>query len=59
MIDWNLRTLATKADLQAGLADLRTGLAELRADLYRALWLQTGAIVVAGLLTIVQVVGAN
>jgi len=38
--------LATKADL-----------ADLRADLYRALWLQTGAIVaaVAGLLAIVQV----
>lgn len=51
-------TLATKADLQAGLADLRAGLADLRADLYRALWLQTGAIVaaVAGLLAIVQVI---
>ena len=42
--------LATKADL-----------ADLRADLYRALWLQTGAIVaaVAGLLAIVQVVVAK
>ena len=34
--------LATKADLEAGLATLR---AELRADLYRALWIQTGIIV--------------
>ena len=54
-------TLATKADLHAGLADLRAGLADLRADLYRALWLQTGAIVaaVAGLLSIVQVVAGK
>lgn len=37
-------------------ADLRAELAVLRADLYRALWLQTGAIVaaVAGLLAIVS-----
>jgi len=36
-------------------------LADLRADLYRALWLQTGAIVaaVAGLLAIVQVVAGK
>ena len=34
--------LATKADLEAGLATLGAGL---RADLYRALWLQTGIIV--------------
>ena len=42
--------LATKADL-----------ADLRADLYRALWLQTGAIVaaVAGLLAIVQAVAGG
>ena len=33
--------LATKADLAA----LRADLAELRADLYRALWIQGGAIV--------------
>ena len=32
---------ATKADL----ADLRADLADLRADLYRALWIQGGAIV--------------
>ena len=37
-------------------ADLRAELAILRADLYRALWLQTGAIVaaIAGLLAIVS-----
>ncbi len=34
--------LATKADLDTGLAALR---ADMRADLYRALWIQTGAIV--------------
>lgn len=45
-----VESLATKADL-----------ADLRADLYRALWLQTGAIVaaVAGLLAIVQVVSGK
>ena len=32
---------ATKADL----AELRADLAELRADLYRALWIQGGAII--------------
>ena len=39
----------------------KTNLADLRADLYRALWLQTGAIVgaVAGLLAIVQVVAVK
>ena len=39
--------LATKADLKAGLA-------ELRADLYRALWIQGGAVVaiIAGFVTI-------
>lgn len=54
-------TLATKADLHAGLADLRAGLADLRADLYRALWLLGGSIVaaVAGLLAIVQVVAGR
>ena len=40
--------LATKADLNALRAELRADLntlrAELRADLYRALWIQTGAI---------------
>ena len=37
-------------------ADLKAEMAVLRADLYRALWLQTGAIVaaVAGLLAIVS-----
>lgn len=41
--------LATKADLQAGLATLR-------ADLYRALWIQGGAIVaiIAGFVTILS-----
>ena len=34
--------LATKADLDTGLAGLRS---DVRADLYRALWIQTGAIV--------------
>ena len=34
--------LATKANLDTGLAALR---ADMRADLYRALWIQTGAIV--------------
>ena len=40
--------LATKADLNALRAELRADLnalrAELRADLYRALWVQTGAV---------------
>ena len=33
--------LATKADLDTGLAAVR---ADIRGDLYRALWIQTGAI---------------
>ena len=37
--------LATKADLDHLDAKLETRLAELRADLYRALWIQGGAIV--------------
>ena len=36
--------LATKADLIALRADFNALRAELRADLYRALWIQTGAI---------------
>ena len=42
--------LATKADLE-------TGLANLRADLYRALWIQTGVIagaIVAAVIALVQ-----
>ena len=45
--------LATKADLIALRADLNALRAELRADLYRALWIQTG--VIAG--TIVAAAG--
>ena len=37
--------LATKADLDRLDGKLETRLAELRADLYRALWIQGGAIV--------------
>ena len=41
--------LATKADLDTGLAgvraDVRALRSDVRADLYRALWIQTGAIV--------------
>ena len=36
---------ATKADLKAAIADLKADNASLRADLYRALWIQGGAIV--------------
>ncbi len=48
---------ATQSDLGQAIASLatRSDVSELKADLYRALWLQTGAIVaaVAGLLAIV------
>lgn len=46
------KRLATKEDL----AELGTDMARMETRLYRALWLQTGAIVaaVAGLLTIVE-----
>ena len=41
--------LATKADLDTGLAGVRAEVralrSDVRADLYRALWIQTGAIV--------------
>ena len=36
--------LATKADIAMLRAELDTGLAAVRADLYRALWIQTGTI---------------
>ncbi len=36
---------ATKADLATAIADLKADNAGLRADLYRALWIQGGAIV--------------
>ena len=36
---------ATKADLATAIADLKADNASLRADLYRALWIQGGAIV--------------
>ena len=56
MIGARLDTLATKADLAAFAtkadldafatkADLNAGLSGLRADIYRILWMQTGAIV--------------
>ena len=52
---------ATQSDLMHAIAPLatRTDMAELKADLYRALWVQSGAIIaaVAGLLALVQVVG--
>ena len=38
-------TLATKADVVAVRSDLATLRADMRSDLYRALWIQTGAIV--------------
>ena len=37
--------LATKGDLALLKGDLETAVASLRADLYRALWIQGGAIV--------------
>ena len=36
---------ATKADLATAIAELKADNASLRADLYRALWIQGGAIV--------------
>ena len=44
-----LDTFATKADLDgfATKADLNAGLSGLRADIYRVLWMQTGAFVAA------------
>lgn len=52
---------ATQSDMTQAIAPLatRTDMAELKADLYRALWVQSGAIIaaVAGLLALVQVVG--
>ena len=38
-------TLATKADVVAVRSDLATLRADMRSDLYRSLWIQTGAIV--------------
>ena len=41
----DLTDFATKADLATTKADLEATIAGLRADLYRALWIQGGAIV--------------
>ena len=38
-------TFATKADLETHRAETKADIASLRADLYRALWIQGGAIV--------------
>ena len=45
----DLAAFATKADLDgfATKADLNAGLSGLRADIYRVLWMQTGAFVAA------------
>lgn len=50
-------TDALRTDIAAFRADLKAGLAELRAEVYRALWIQGGAIVavLAGIGTILRV----
>ncbi len=51
--------LATRADLATFQAATKAELAQLEARIFRALWIQTGAIVaaVAGLLAIVERIG--
>jgi hypothetical protein len=48
---------ATQADIAASKADLKTAVAELKAEIYRALWIQGGAIItiLAGIGTLLRV----
>lgn len=47
----------TKSDIALLRSDLRSGLAELKAEIYRALWIQGGAIItiLAGIGTLLKV----
>ena len=53
IINESVANLVTKAEFRAGLDQLRT---EIRADIYHALWLQGGAIIVmtVGLLSMAR-----